>query len=131
MNADTFDAKSNFCPVCHRAGVVKSPKLIAGLLTCQQCRTRLVVSWSGHYVRDPFTLKCLATEQRLRRESRPIARIYRDFALICRPLVLLALLGSVVGGAVAVSHLTVLNPSPRMSETLSVPDADGHQSPHP
>ncbi|SRR5579883_207388 len=81
MNAYTFDTPSPVCPICHRAGVIKPHKLLKGLLTCQNCRERLVVSWSGHYVRDPFTFNHLATGQMLRRESHPLARIRRDYRL--------------------------------------------------
>lgn len=95
MNADTFDTHSHCCPVCHRAGAIKPPKLIAGLLTCPHCRSRLVVSWSGHYVRDPFILKSIVAGQRLRRESHPFARICRDFRLTTQPFVL-AILGTAV-----------------------------------
>ena len=37
-----------------------------------------MVSVSGHYVRDPFAKKRLADEKKLRRQSRPLARILRD-----------------------------------------------------
>jgi hypothetical protein len=79
MNAYTFDRSSVPCPVCHRASVVPSVNLMQGLLTCPHCRSRFVVSVSGHYVRDPFA----ANRQRvngkmIRRQSRPIARIMRD-----------------------------------------------------
>jgi hypothetical protein len=55
--------------------------MVCGLLTCRYCRERLVISWSGHYVRDPFALRHLATTRRLRRESRPLARIFRDYGI--------------------------------------------------
>lgn len=95
MNAHTFDTHSPVCPICHRPGVIKPHKLLKGLLTCQNCRERLVVSWSGHYVRDPFTLNSLATGHRLRRESRPLARMRRDF----RPTGL-SVVWTVVGSAI-------------------------------
>jgi len=95
MNAHTFDTDSPVCPLCHRPGVIKPHKLLKGLLTCQNCRERLVVSWSGHYVRDPFTLNHLATGQMLRRESRPLARIQRDFRLII-PSIVWTVLGSAI-----------------------------------
>lgn len=95
MNAYTFDTHSPVCPICHRAGVIKPHKLLKGLLTCQNCRERLVVSWSGHYVRDPFTLNPLATGQMLRRESHPLARIRRDYKLT-GPSVLWTVLGSAI-----------------------------------
>lgn len=46
-------------------------------------------------MRDPFTLRYLATEKMLRRESHPLARIARDFRYAARP-VLLAVLGTAV-----------------------------------
>jgi hypothetical protein len=55
-----------------------------GLLTCQHCRERLVVTWSGHYVRDPFVNKPAVLDspddvaRSLRRTSHPIARFRRD-----------------------------------------------------
>ncbi|MBW4690512.1 MAG: hypothetical protein KME27_01960 [Lyngbya sp. HA4199-MV5] len=95
MNAHTFDTDSPVCPICHRAGVIKPHKILKGLLTCQNCRERLVVSWSGHYVRDPFSLKPLATEQMLRRESHPLARMQRDFKLVI-PSMIWTVLGSAI-----------------------------------
>lgn len=95
MNAHTFDTDSPVCPICHRAGVIKPHKLLKGLLTCHNCRERLVVSWSGHYVRDPFSLKPLATGQMLRRESRPLARIQRDFRSMI-PSIVWTMLGSAI-----------------------------------
>lgn len=93
MDAHTFDTPSFTCPICNHTQTVKPHKLFTGLLTCQHCRERLVVSWSGHYVRDPFTLKQFATRRRLRLESRPLARIRRDLWVAGQP-VLLAVLGS-------------------------------------
>lgn len=80
MNAYTFNSDS-FCPICQRTVGMKPFKMVGGLLTCPHCRERLVVSWSGHYVRDPFTLRQVATERMLRRQSRPLARFWRDAGL--------------------------------------------------
>lgn len=109
MSAYTFDTPSHDCPICRRAGAAKPHKLITGLLTCQHCRERLVVTWSGHYVRDPFARKQLASGQQLRRESHPFARMRRDFKLTTHPL-LLAVLGGAVffGTAFAVAQTTSL-----------------------
>lgn len=93
MDAHTFDTPSFTCPICNQTQAVKPRKLFTGLLTCQHCRERLVVSWSGHYVRDPFTLKQFATRRRLRLESHPLARVRRDLWLAGQP-VLLTVLGS-------------------------------------
>lgn len=46
-------------------------------------------------MRDPFILKSIMAGQRLRRESRPFARICRDVRLTTQPLIL-AILGTVV-----------------------------------
>ncbi len=104
MNAYTFDTPSPTCPVCHRAHAIKPHRLLRGLLTCQYCRERLVVSRSGHYVRDPFTFKQLMAEQRLRQQSHPLARIWRDCQ---RPnSLLIAIISGVVllGAAFTVTH---------------------------
>ncbi|PSB20768.1 hypothetical protein C7B69_16175 [filamentous cyanobacterium Phorm 46] len=55
----------------------------------------MVISWSGHFVRDPFSLKQLTVGKMLRRESRPLARIQRDLG-IGKHFSLLAILGSAV-----------------------------------
>ncbi|MBW4421376.1 MAG: hypothetical protein KME13_19450 [Myxacorys californica WJT36-NPBG1] len=78
MNVYSFDHYSVPCPICHRMSGVQSVKLMRGLLTCPHCRSRFVVSVSGHYVRDPFAKKRLVNEKKLRRQSRPLARILRD-----------------------------------------------------
>jgi hypothetical protein len=111
MSAHIFDTPSSHCPICQRAGAAKPHKLISGFLTCQHCRERLVVSWSGHYVRDPFTSPPTfeGTEQMLRRESRPIARIRRDLRLL-KPLMLGTLGGAVVFG---IASIVLQNPSLR------------------
>ncbi len=95
MNADTFDRPFYPCPICHQMGGLRSLKLVDGLLTCPYCRQRLVVSVSGHYVRDPFTFGQRMTSQMLRRQSRPIARILRDSG-ISKHSSFLALVGSLL-----------------------------------
>lgn len=91
MNAPTFDAHPSTCPICRRSNLPKSDKLLAGLLVCHQCQERLVVSWSGHYVRDPFQLRRHNTERSLRRESHPLSRILRDLK-VSHPNTLVAIL---------------------------------------
>ncbi|MDX2228315.1 MAG: hypothetical protein NW220_01665 [Leptolyngbyaceae cyanobacterium bins.349] len=93
MNAPTFDAHPSTCPICHQSNLLKFGKPLTGLLVCSQCQERLVVSWSGHYVRDPFRLRQLITERSLRRESHPFYRILRDLR-VTRPNLLVALLAS-------------------------------------
>jgi hypothetical protein len=83
-------------------GTLDSPKVLVGLLNCPHCRARLVVSWSGHYVRDPFTLKQRGTEQSLRRGNHPIVRTLRDLGTV-RSIVLLMFLTS----ATAIGYITL------------------------
>lgn len=79
MNAYTFDRYSVPCPNCHRSSVLPSVKMVRGLLTCPHCRSRFVVSMSGHYVRDPFAKSLPRMNSKmLRRQSRPLARMMRD-----------------------------------------------------
>ncbi len=60
-------------------------------------------------MRDPFSLKQLTVGKMLRRESRPLARLQRDFGL-GKPLPLIAILGSVVffGCALAATEQSLL-----------------------
>jgi hypothetical protein len=69
--------------------------MLGGLYTCPHCQARLVISLSGHYVRDPFTFRQVPVEQLLRRQSRPWARILRDVGLT-KPVSVMALLVSAV-----------------------------------
>ncbi|NJK69664.1 MAG: hypothetical protein HC849_30025 [Oscillatoriales cyanobacterium RU_3_3] len=102
MDAPTYNTHSVTCPVCHRSSVVGPVGMVSGLFTCPHCHSHLVISWSGHFVRDPFSLKQLSMGKMLRQQSRPLARIQRDFG-IGKSLSLIALLGSavVLGFAIA------------------------------
>lgn len=99
MNAPTYNTHSVTCPICHRSSVVGPVGAVTGLFTCPHCHSHLVISWSGHFVRDPFCLKQglkqVSVGKMLRQQSRPLARIQRDFG-IGKPLSLIALLGSAV-----------------------------------
>jgi hypothetical protein len=95
MNAPTYNTHSVTCPICHRSSIVGPVGMVSGLFTCPHCHSHMVISWSGHFVRDPFSLKQLAVGKMLRRESRPLARIQRDLG-IGKHLGLLAILGSAV-----------------------------------
>lgn len=98
MSAHTFDSPISSCPICRRTGAIKLNTVVHGLLTCKYCQERLVISWSGHYVRDPFSRQLnhqFSATRMLRRESHPIARIFRDFG-IARHASLLAALGGLV-----------------------------------
>jgi hypothetical protein len=104
MNTHTFDHHYVTCPICQRNTKKKPVEIYIGLFTCPYCQERLVVCKSGHYVRDPFTFKQLMISSALRRQSRPLARIIRDFALLKRPLVALAVSSAIVLGIIAATQ---------------------------
>jgi len=109
MNTHTFGNHSVTCPICQGTGSLKSVKICNGLFTCPSCQERLVVTWSGHYVRDPFNGKQLMiTHHLLRRQSRPWARILRDFGFVKRPAAIIAL-GSTIIFGISVIALESLN----------------------
>lgn len=97
MNADTFkfEGSSNTCPVCRRAQVLPLGQIKSGLYICPYCHQRLVVSTSGHYVRDPFVWKPFISSGLLRRQSHPLARVLRDFGGP-KPLSWITVVGSIV-----------------------------------
>ncbi len=86
MTAHAFDSHSATCPVCHRIRAELSGQILSGLFICQQCQERLVISQSGHFVRDPFQASQRAIDQMLRRQSHPLARMWRDVGFQRRPL---------------------------------------------
>ncbi len=102
MNTHTFDNHYVTCPICQKNSTPKSVKTYVGLFTCPYCQERLVVCKSGHYVRDPFALRQMAISAALRRQSRPLARIIRDFGVLKRPMLALA-----VGSAIFFSMIAV------------------------
>lgn len=114
MNADTFDGQSVTCPICNRTGSFQSGLMFGGLYICPYCQERLVISWSGHYVRDPFTFKRLAVARMLRRQSRPLARILRDIGLTKPQAILGVLAGAVIAGVafVALDGLAITERNP-------------------
>ncbi len=76
-----------------------------------------MVSWSGHYVRDPHNCKQVMIAHVLRRESRPWARIVRDFGIFKRPAVIIAV-GSAILLGVSVLTMESLNPQQKPFEGL-------------
>lgn len=96
MNAHTFDGNSVTCPICYRSQGRKLSNVGGGLYMCPYCHERFVVSQSGHYVRDPLSIPKHRTDgQRLRRQSRPLARMSRDFR-IAKPISLIAIICSAI-----------------------------------
>ncbi len=100
MNTHTFGNHHTTCPICQRSSNLKLVKLCKGLFTCNSCQEKLVVTWSGHYVRDPFSGKQVLVAQLLRRQSKPWARIIRDLDLIKRPFMYVAVGVLLVGASV-------------------------------
>jgi len=98
MSTDTFDNHYVTCPICQRNNRTKPIKSYVGLFTCPYCQERLVVCQSGHYVRDPFIWRQMMISSSLRRQSRPLARMIRDFIFLKRPL-----LSLIVGSTVVLS----------------------------
>lgn len=96
MNAHTFDGHSVTCPICHRSKGMRLDNTGSGLHTCPYCQERFVVSQSGHYVRDPQpSKKQRPSGQMLRRQSRPLARMRRDFS-VAKPVSLVAIVISAI-----------------------------------
>ncbi|MDB9535554.1 hypothetical protein PN451_06800 [Dolichospermum planctonicum CS-1226] len=95
MSTNTFDNHYVTCPICQRNNRTTPIKSYIGLFSCPYCQEKLVVCQSGHYVRDPFIWRQMMISSDLRRQSRPLARMIRDFISIKRPLLSLVL-GSVV-----------------------------------
>jgi hypothetical protein len=113
MNTHTFDNHYVTCPICQKYTKTKPVKTCIGLFMCPYCQERLVVCKSGHYVRDPFTWKQIMISTSLRRQSRPLARIIRDFVFLKRPMVALA-----VGSAIFLSMLTITQESTNYDHQL-------------
>ena len=117
MNTHTFGNHSVTCPICQRSGSLKPIKMCNGLFTCPYCQERLVVSWSGHYVRDPHNCNQVMIAHLLRRQSRPWARIARDFGFFKRPSVIIAV-GSAILFGVSVITIESLNSQQKPIEGL-------------
>ena len=115
MNTHTFGNHYITCPICQRSGSLKLVKMCNGLYTCKSCQERLVVTWSGHYVRDPHNCKQLAIAHTLRRQSQPWSRITRDF--VKRPAVIVAI-GSAILLGVSVFSLDSINRQPQPFQAL-------------
>ena len=120
MNIHTFDNHYVTCPICQRNATPKPVKTCIGLFTCPYCQERLVVCQSGHYVRDPFTLKQMMISSVLRRQSRPLARIIRDFVFLQRPVVALAVGGAIILSMVALSHQSTSYDHPKTLGTEKI-----------
>lgn len=124
MNTHTFDNHYVTCPICQKNTKPKPVKTCIGLFTCPYCQERLVVCQSGHYVRDPFTLKQIMISSTLRRQSRPLARIIRDFVLFKRPVIAL-----VLGSAILLSLITVTGSGTNRQDIQKLPTTEKVRKP--
>ncbi|BAY20854.1 hypothetical protein NIES2100_05980 [Calothrix sp. NIES-2100] len=104
MNTHIFDNHYVTCPICQRNATPKPIKSCIGLFSCPYCQEKLVVCQSGHYVRDPFTIKQMMVSSALRRQSSPLARIVRDFIFLKRPAIALAVGSFMLLGMIAVTQ---------------------------
>jgi hypothetical protein len=77
MSADVFNNYAPSCPLCGRGNGLSIGRL-PGRLVCPYCNSSLVVSATGQFVRDPFGQPPIVSIQKLRRQSSPIARMFRD-----------------------------------------------------
>ncbi|HLO84395.1 MAG TPA: hypothetical protein VK203_05175 [Nostocaceae cyanobacterium] len=129
MNTNTFDNHYVTCPICQRNNRTKPVKTYIGLFTCPYCQERLVVCKSGHYVRDPFTWKHILISSALRRQSRPLARIIRDFVSLKRPMVALAVGGAILFTMIALTQESTTYNRQLMPGTEKVKETGQQDSP--
>ncbi|MCL2928481.1 MAG: hypothetical protein O4861_19120 [Trichodesmium sp. St16_bin4-tuft] len=101
MNAPTSNSNYVFCPVCNRSSIAQPVGILNGLFTCPYCHSHLVISWSGHYVRDPLAIQQLYIGQMLRRQSKPLARLRRDLTRQYLPIAMVIGSAILFGGAIA------------------------------
>ena len=101
MNAPPSKSNYVICPICNRSSIAQPIEMFNGLFTCPYCHSHLVISWSGHYVRDPLTIQQLDIGQMLRRQSRPLSRLRRDLTHQYLPIVAVISSAIFFGGAIA------------------------------
>ncbi|WP_036531428.1 hypothetical protein [Neosynechococcus sphagnicola] len=129
MDAHTFNSDVTSCPFCRRVSTAHPNQVLSGLLVCPSCQQHLVVSWSGHYVRDPFTFRRLAPERMLRRQSQPFVRLLRDFGFTRNTSLLTFASGTLFLGLVAAvcgGWVTFRNPLPSLGSPQPEPSSLVH-----
>ena len=119
MNTHTFDNHYVTCPICQKNPTAKTLKTCTGLYNCPYCQERLVVCRSGNFVRDPFPLKQITLSSVLRRQSRPFARILRDFVFFKHPLI-----AFILGSAIFFGILTVTQSNTTENKTQWLPNTE-------
>jgi hypothetical protein len=63
-----------------------------GLVICASCRSGLVMSRQGHYVRDPFRRHSTISARQLRLQSHPLNRVLRDAGVLTPSFTAIAVL---------------------------------------
>jgi hypothetical protein len=114
MNAQTSDRNSLTCPFCQHSGKLQPGQMACGLYTCPNCQAHFVISWSGHYVRDPLSLHQPAAGHVLRRQSSPIARIIRDFGIARVAILASAAIVGLTWLVVEYQHFSNTSPRPQV-----------------
>ncbi|AKG20730.1 hypothetical protein [Calothrix sp. 336/3] len=109
MNTHAFEHHYLACPICRRNPTPQPVTTGIGFFTCPYCSEKLVICPSGHYVRDPFVRKQMMLAESLRRQSRPLARIIRDFGVLKRPMLAVILGSAVLLGMIVSSQQNVTN----------------------
>jgi hypothetical protein len=100
MGTPAFDTHAIVCPHCARPSRYVPDEPLNGLYTCPNCKTRLVVCWSGHFVRDPATSRYYDLTRSLRRTGQPLKRALRDIGIM--PIV--GLISAIALGGLALAN---------------------------
>jgi len=100
MGTPAFDTQAIVCPQCAQPSRLLPDEPFNGLYTCPNCKTRLVVCWSGHFVRDPVTSRRHTFAVNLRRQSQPLARAMRDIGVV--PII--GLMGAIALGGLVLAN---------------------------
>ena len=105
------------CPICQNSGKPRLIKSGSGLFTCPYCQERLVVSHSGHYVRDPFVWKQIIFCESSCSQGRKSSKTLRNSPLLKRSLVSLILVISVVTGMIFANQHRSVKEVPEIPKT--------------
>lgn len=130
MSAEFSDRSCASCPICKNATVAVEGTALEGLLVCPSCGSRLVVSGSGHFVRDPFRWNARVASKLLRHQSHPLARLMRDSGFTPQSSVLVVFVSLLLLGITAAysgSFSKMVDQLPKLEQMRSDPPP----SPHP
>ena len=105
------------CPICQNNGEPRLIKSGSGLFTCPYCQERLVVSRSGHYVKDPFVWKQIIFCESSCNQRRRSSKTFRNSPLLKRSLVSLILIVSILAGMIFATQHRSVKKVPEIPET--------------